>query len=122
MDLGQSRRRIEEAVAPATASLRIRRDRAAFRVGLAAGVQALPVFAAILAIGYFGGTFVAGTDLFEPLFLPLLLVLPPFGMALGARAAGRRPQLPRNLPRMWREQTMAIKTRDSTKTVVGPTF
>ncbi len=90
MDLGQSRRRIEEAVAPATASLRIRRDRAAFRVGLAAGVLALPVFAAILAIGYFGGTFVAGTDLFEPLFLPLLLVLPPFGMALGARAAGRR--------------------------------
>jgi hypothetical protein len=90
MDLGQSRRTIEEAVAPATASLRSRRDSAAFRVGLAAGVQALPVFAAILAIGYFGGTFVAGADLFEPLLLPLFLVLPPFGMALGARAASRR--------------------------------
>jgi hypothetical protein len=90
MDLGQSRRRIEEAVAPATVSLRGHRDRASFRVGLAAGVQSLPVFAAILAIGWFGGTFVASAELFEPLFLPLLLVLPPFGMALGARAAGRR--------------------------------
>ncbi|MDA0932334.1 MAG: hypothetical protein O3C51_02645 [Planctomycetota bacterium] len=93
MDLGQSRRRIEEVVAPATESLRSRRDRAAFRVGIAAGVQALPTFAAILALGWFGGTFVAEADLFDPLLLPLLLLLPPVGMALGARAAARRHDL-----------------------------
>jgi len=43
----------------------------------------------------------------------------------GAGRARRRappPQLPRNLPRMWSEQTIAMKTRESTSTVVGPTF
>jgi hypothetical protein len=90
MDLAQSHETLERALAPATATLEQQQSRSAFRLGLAGGVQLLPRFAAILVLGWLGASFVATRPIFEPLLLPLLLLVPPFGAALAFRAAARR--------------------------------
>lgn len=90
MDLAQAHRTIEDAVAPATADLGRKQARAAGRIGLHGGIQALPRFAVVLTLGWLGASYVTGAPLFPPLALPLILLVVPFGMALSVRSAARR--------------------------------
>lgn len=90
MDLHATHDALAGALAAPRAELGRRAARESFRRGAHGGVAAMPRIAAILALGFFGGSYVAGAPLFEPWLLPALLSCVPIGGGFALRRAARR--------------------------------
>ncbi len=82
MDLDRARTDLETRLAPAADALSQRRARAGWHYGLAGGTRMLPRLAAVLALGFLGGSYVLAEPPFSAWLLPVFLVLVPLAAAL----------------------------------------
>ncbi len=90
MDLRATHDELATALAAPTAELARRAARESFRRGLHLGIAAMPRIATVLALGFFGGSYIVERPLFQPWALPAMLALVPLAGGLAMRSAARR--------------------------------